>query len=43
MLRALGDEITTFDLNTTHRDISNEEVENDYADFINYLKGKGRI
>ena len=45
MLRTLGDinAANILDLNTTHRDISNDEAESHYNDFINYLKGKGRI
>ena len=37
MLSALGDEITTFDLNTNHQDMSQEEINADYVDFLNGL------
>ena len=43
MLSALGDKITTFDLNTTHKALSVEEIRSDTADFLADLRKKGVI
>ena len=43
MLRALGDKITTFDLNTTHKALSVEEIRSDTLDFLADLRKKGVI
>ena len=43
MLGALGDDITTFDLNTTHKALSVEEIRSDTADFLADLRKKGVI
>mgnify|MGYP003389562461 FL=1 len=43
MLGALGDKITTFDMNTNHTKMNEEEVVADTEDYIRSLKENGII
>ena len=43
MLSSLGDEITEFDLNTTHKSYDVKDIEEEKEDFINDLKKNGVI